>query len=159
MKAKIDIFGSILPSTSYNLFPNGTQVENYTCGGLGDQPDPEQKLVLNWHQDSELVLFFRQENNFNSLHHVVLRMLIPLETEEDSYYEILAESAWDMELMLTPYLFAFVCKNPLNILMKAKVSKITTKDDTPLLADGKELYVLHLILLLNLILEFEFVFF
>ena len=27
MKAKIDIFGSILPSTSYNLFPNGTQVE------------------------------------------------------------------------------------------------------------------------------------
>jgi len=135
MKGKIETFGSILPLKSYDLFPNGTEAENYTCGGIDDQP--EQKLVLNWQQDSELVMFFRQKDDFNLLHHVVLRMLIPLVNEEESYYELYAESAWDLELMRVPNLFAFVCKNPLHIPMQARVSKITSKDDTPLLSDGQ----------------------
>ena len=62
MKAKIDIFGSrqlFLPSSSYDLFPNETRAENYTCGDLGE---PEQKLILNWQPDSEIVFFFRQQN-------------------------------------------------------------------------------------------------
>jgi len=135
MKAKIGIFDSLLPSTSYDLFPNGTHAENYTCVGIGDQP--EQKLILNWHPDSELVLFFRQENDSNLLHHVVLRMLIPLDEKDESYYELVAESAWDLEMMRAPNLFAFVCNKPLYIAMEAKVSKITTSNDTPLLSDGQ----------------------
>ena len=71
-------------------------------------------------------------------------MLIPLVNEEESYYELYAESAWDLELMRVPNLFAFVCKNPLHIPMQARVSKITSKDDTPLLSDGKKQCVLYL---------------
>ena len=59
------------------------------------------------------------------LHHVVLRMLIPLEGKDESYYELVAESDWDLEMMRAPTLFAFVCKKPLHIPMEAKVSKIT----------------------------------
>ena len=63
--------------------------------------------------------------DFNLLHHVVLRMLIPLEGKDESYYELVAESDWDLEMMRAPTLFAFVCKKPLHIPMEAKVSKIT----------------------------------
>jgi len=135
MKANIDIFGSNLPSFSYDLFPNETQAENYTCGEVtSDQP--EQKLIINWQPDSEMVFFFRQENGSNLLHHVVLRMLIPLDEKEESYYELVAESAWDLELMKVPNLFAFVCKKPILIPMDATVSKIPN-DDTPLLSNGE----------------------
>ena len=60
---------------------NETRAENLTCGSVGeDSGDPEQKLILKWHPDSEMVFFFRKKNEFNILHHVVLRMLIPLGT-------------------------------------------------------------------------------
>jgi len=144
MKAKIDIFGSkygksLLPSTSYDLFQtNETRAENLTCGSVGeDSGDPEQKLILKWHPDSEMVFFFRKKNEFNILHHVVLRMLIPLDDKEESYYELLAESAWDLEMMRAPTLFAFVCTKPVLIPMEAKVSKIMTTDNAPLLSDGQ----------------------
>ncbi len=60
MNAKIDIFGNHgLSSSRYDLFPNGTTAANFTCGRPGEQ---EQKLVLNWQPDSEVVFFFRQQN-------------------------------------------------------------------------------------------------
>ena len=66
---------------------NETRAENLTCGSVGeDSGDPEQKLILKWHPDSEMVFFFRKKNEFNILHHVVLRMLIPLDDKEESYY-------------------------------------------------------------------------
>lgn len=139
MKAKIDIFGSrqlLLPSSSYDLFQtNETRAENYTCDGTSDNGDPEQKLILKWHPDSELIFFFKKKDEFNILHHVVLRMLIPLDDKEESYYELLAESAWDLDMMRAPTLFAFVCTKPVYIPMQAKVSKITTTDNSLLLSD------------------------
>jgi len=134
MKAKIDIFDSYLPSPSYDLFPNETWAENSTCGGIGGD-QPEQKLILNWHPDSEIVFFFRQENGSNLLHHVSLRMLIPLDEKDESYHDLFAESAWGLELMRAPNLFAFVCKKPIYIPMSATVSKITINDNTTLKSD------------------------
>jgi len=138
MKAKIDIFGSHLPSSSYDLFPNETQADNYTCAtGIGND-QPEQKLILNWHPDSWIIFHFRQENGSNIMQHVVLRMLIPLDEKEESYYELFAESDWDLEKMKAPNLFAFVCKQPVLIPMDAKVSKIMTNDNTSThLSDGE----------------------
>merc|ERR1712168_228916 len=139
MKAKIDIFGSHLPSSSYELFPKETQAENLTCEIGSDQP--EQKLILNWHPDSVVAFFFRQENGSNLLQHVNLRILIPLDEYEESYYELVAESEWDLEMMKAPNLFAFFCKNPIYIPMEATVSKVKTNDQatthTPLLSDGE----------------------
>jgi len=134
MKAKIDIFDSYLPSPSYDLFPNETWAENSTCGGIGGD-QPEQKLVLNWNPDSVIVFFFRQENGSNLLHHVSLRMLIPLDEKNESYYDLTAESAHDLEFMSAPNLFAFVCKKPISIPMEATVSKETI-DNTTLDSDN-----------------------
>ena len=42
---------------------NETRAENLTCGSVGeDSGDPEQKLILKWHPDSEMVFFFRKKN-------------------------------------------------------------------------------------------------
>ena len=46
--------------------------------------------------------------------------------------------------MRAPTLFAFVCTKPVLIPMEAKVSKITTTDNAPLLSDGivnKKIYL------------------
>ena len=40
------------------------------------------------------------------------------------------------EMMRAPTLFAFVCTKPVLIPMEAKVSKIMTTDNAPLLSDG-----------------------
>ena len=77
MKAKINIAGdfgnferTLLPGAStFDLFESlledesdgfeMTTAENNTCGG---PEDPGQKLILNWQPDSEIVLFFKQQN-------------------------------------------------------------------------------------------------
>ena len=68
-------------------------------------------------------------------------MLIPLDEKEESYYELFAESDWDLEKMKAPNYFAFVCKQPVLIPMDAKVSKIMTNDNTSThLSDGKNFF-------------------
>ena len=51
-------------SSLLDLFQtNETRAENLTCGSVGeDSGDPEQKLILKWHPDSEMVFFFRKKN-------------------------------------------------------------------------------------------------
>ena len=78
----------------------------------------------------------------HTLNFFFVRMLIPLDEKEESYYELFAESDWDLEKMKAPNLFAFVCKQPLLIPMDAKVSKIMTNDNTSThLSDGKNFFL------------------
>ena len=77
----------------------------------------------------------------HTLNFFFVRMLIPLDEKEESYYELFAESDWDLEKMKAPNLFAFVCKQPVLIPMDAKVSKIMTNDNTSThLSDGKNFF-------------------
>lgn len=58
--------------------------------------------------------------------------------EEDANYILHAESAWNLNMMSVPTLFAFVCHKPFKISMVAKVVK--NSNDKSALNDGGKLF-------------------
>lgn len=58
------------------------------------------------------------------------------EEEEDANYVLHAESAWNLNMMSVPTLFAFVCHKPFKISMVAKV----VKNSNDKLNDGGKLF-------------------